>query len=85
MTRRFTFYGFVAAAVATAVSGLVYSAARSRLAAFRDIGEGSAQEIGSVQATTDLCFQILVVTGILTVILFLWFIALRRRDESTVA
>jgi hypothetical protein len=80
MTRRSTFYGFIAAATATVASGLLYAGAKSRMAAFLDVGEGTSQEIRSVVATTDLAFLILIVTAILTVILLWRFIALRRRD-----
>jgi hypothetical protein len=84
MTRRSTFYGFIAAATATVAAGLVYFGARSRLAAFRDVGESNPQEARSVLAATDVSLLILIVASILTVILFLRYMTLRRREARQV-
>lgn len=81
MSRRFAFYGFIAAAAATAASGLIYSSATSRLAALRDVGEGTAQEARSAVNTKDLWLLLLFVTGILTGILFTRFITKGSSDH----
>jgi hypothetical protein len=85
MSRRSTFYGFIAAATATAVSGLIYRSATSSLAALGDVGEGTPQEIRSAVNTKDLWLLLLFVMGMLTVILFTRFITLKRRDDKQVS
>ena len=84
MSRRSTFYSFIAAASATAVSALVYISARSNLAALGDVGEGTLQDIKSAVNARDFSFLTLCMLGVLTVILFIWFIALKRRDDFPV-
>jgi|HubBroStandDraft_5_1064220.scaffolds.fasta_scaffold269078_2 hypothetical protein len=85
MTPKGTFYAFIAAVVATMASGFVYAAAKSRLAALGDAGEGTAEEIRSAVGTSDISFLVLIIAGIVTVILFLRFVTLRRRNEKSVA
>jgi hypothetical protein len=85
MSPKRTFYAFLAAVVATIASGLVYAAAKSRLAVLRDVGEGTPEEIRSAVGTSDISFLVLIIASIATVILFGCFVILRRRDEKSVA
>jgi hypothetical protein len=85
MSPKRTFYALIAAVVATVASGLAYAVARSRFAALRDAGEGTAEEIRSVVGASDISFRVLIIMSIVTVILFACFVTLRRRNEKSVA
>jgi hypothetical protein len=84
MARRFTFYGFIAAAIATAVSGVAYLIARLRFAALRDAGEGGAEEVMNAVSATDHSLLMLVVTGLLALAMFLWYFVLKCSDPEEV-
>ena len=84
-SQRSTFYGFIAAAIATVVSALVCMSATSSLAALASVGEGSDQDIQSAVHTRDLSLLLLFITAVLTVILLICFITLRRRDGRPVS
>jgi hypothetical protein len=85
MSRRSAFYGFIAAATATVVSALVYMSATSNLAALLSVGEGTDQDLQSAVHTRDLSLLLLFVTAVLTVILLIYFITLRRRGDRPVS
>jgi len=70
----------MAAATATAASGLFYYAAKSRLKALADLGEGTAEEIKSAVNASDISFLLLVVTSIVTMILLSFFLTQKRKD-----
>ena len=53
--------------------------------ALRDAGEGTPEEIRSAAGASDISFLVLILAGIVTVILFLRFVTLRRRNEKSVA
>ena len=80
MSPRFTRYSLMAAATATVASGLFYAAAKSRLKALGDFGEGTAEEIRSAVSASDISFLLLVVTSIVTMILLSFFLTQRRKD-----
>jgi hypothetical protein len=85
MSRKSIFYGFIAAATATAVSALIYIRAAAYVPALGEVGEGSDQENWNAVHTRDLSLLLLFVTAVLTVILLICFIALRRRDDRPVS
>jgi ABC-type Fe3+-siderophore transport system permease subunit len=64
-------YGIIAAAVVTAGCGLLYVIARSKLTALRDLGEGTADEIGSAVSATRLWLVIGCVMALGTVVVAL--------------
>jgi hypothetical protein len=80
MSQKRTFYAFTTAVVATIAAGLAHAVARSRVAALRDAGEGTAEEIRSAVGASDISFLVLIIAAIVTVILFACFVTLRRRE-----
>jgi hypothetical protein len=85
ISRRSTFYGFIAAATATVVSALVYIRAGSSLTALVAVGEGTDQEFQSAVHTRDISLLVLFVTAVLTVISLICFVTLRRREGGSVS
>jgi hypothetical protein len=85
MPSRFTRYSLIAAATATAVSGVFYATTQSRLKALRDVGEGTADEIKSAVSASDTSFLLLIVMGFVTVILLSLFLMQRRKDADRVS
>jgi hypothetical protein len=81
MSRRSAFYGLIAAAAATVVSAFFYMSASSYLEALGAVGEGADQDLLRAVHTRDLSLLLLFVTAVLTVILLICFITLRRRDD----
>lgn len=78
MSPRFTRYGFIAAVIATAASGLLYAVAKWRLNALEELGEGTVEEISNMASASNGSFLLLVVTSIVTMILLSFIIAQRR-------
>jgi hypothetical protein len=70
----------LAAATATAASGLFYYAAKARLKALADLGEGTAEEIRSAVNASDISFLLLAVTSVVTMILLSYYLTQRRKD-----
>lgn len=70
----------MAAATATAASGLFYYVAKSRLKLLADLDEGTAEEIRSTVNASNISFLLLVVTGIVTMILLSFSLTQRRKD-----
>ena len=83
MSRKFTFYGFVAAGIATTIIGMIYTQATSRLTELRRGGESIRRiEIRDATNTADLWLLIFLVAGVVVVIFYSRFITLKRRDEG---
>jgi hypothetical protein len=80
MSPRFTRLGLMAAATATAASGLFYYVAKSRLKLLADVGEGSAEEIRSTVNASNISFLLLVVTSIVTMLMLSFFLTQRGKD-----
>lgn len=85
MSSKSTFYMFVAAVAATVASALVYLAAKARLAAFIAIGEGTPEEMRSAALPANISFLILILTIIVTGILFFRLVTQRRKDARQVS
>lgn len=66
------------------MSGAVYITARSRFAALRDAGEGDPHDLMSALDATNFSLLAMLVMGILTVALFLWYFVLRCSDAKEV-
>ena len=68
----------MAAAVAMATFGFIYHSSKSNLAALRDVGEGTAEEISSAVNATDISFYMLIVSIVATAA-FLSLLLIQRR------
>jgi hypothetical protein len=81
MSKKYSFYGTIAAALSTALSALLYAMATSNRAALGAVGEATAQEVGNAVRMVNLSFAMLLVTGLVTAILLARFI-LRSPEKA---
>lgn len=69
MSSKSTSYGLIGTVIVTAVSGFVYVLTKSKLAALRDAGDGTVEEVEKTIRTANCSLAVLAVAGFLTVIL----------------
>jgi uncharacterized membrane protein YfcA len=82
MSRKLTSCGFLAAVIATAISGILYVRAASDLATIGAIGEGSGQEISHAVDARNFRLLFLCISGILAVIFLIRLVRQKPSDGS---